>query len=351
MKKIILLLVPVISLLIACSDNPDAVKTQNVQALNRDTTDKEPNRLLPKKLRGIPVGMSGSHDPNPVSAVYENGMYIWKHNTSIQSLSGDLKLVEYGSFVWTDDDWYLRVTMSPEEFAQTYNCPGAILKAGIIYTDPSSWRHDKELVGGDAMWYYIAEDKNGNRFKGTILIETEASLAPSGTDTGTYQFSTEKSKIIWTGYGETGDYSLSGMVPVKAGYCNLNGTVPANGQLIIQMKNMSSGNENLIDHLKGDDFFKTEKFPEAVYELKSAKAEGDSCLLSGELTICGIKKPIETKAVVLRYGKMCQIISDFRIDRTQWGIRYNSSSFFSNVGDQAIRNDIRIQFVLTGEQE
>ncbi|MBC7523538.1 MAG: hypothetical protein H7239_03780 [Flavobacterium sp.] len=63
---------------------------------------EEPNRLLPEKLRGIDYGIVGSHFPNPTYATLEDGMYVWKHDTSVQAAKEDLQIVEYGSYVYTD---------------------------------------------------------------------------------------------------------------------------------------------------------------------------------------------------------------------------------------------------------
>ncbi|MCU0435889.1 MAG: YceI family protein [Bacteroidia bacterium] len=314
-----------------------------------DTTDTEPNRLLPKKLRGLPVGMIGGHDPNPTTAVFENGMYVWKHNTSITSVAGDLKLIEYGSFVFTDEGWLLRVTMSPDEFAKTYNCPGAVLKQGITYTDPASWRRQEVLTGGDALWYYIAEDKNGKRYKGTALVETEASLAPaSENDTAAVSFDPARCNVVWTGYGEVGDYSLTGTIPVKSGWCSFNGNIPKAGELVLNMQAMSHTNADLVSHLKSPDFFNTDKYPEARFVLtKAVTLQNDSCTITGNLTLCGITKPLSFTARIIKYPAITQLYADVLIDRTKWGVKYNSSSFFSGLGDQAIKNDMKVQFALT----
>ena len=130
----------------------------------------EPNRLLPEKLRNIDYGIVGSHFPNPTYATFEEGIYIWKHDTSVKSMSEDLTIVEYGSYVYTDRGWYLRVTYDNKMFEKTYNCKGGILKKGKTYTDPTSWRRSEKLTSGDAMWFYIAKNKAGKLFKGTAYI-------------------------------------------------------------------------------------------------------------------------------------------------------------------------------------
>ncbi|MCA6364572.1 MAG: YceI family protein [Bacteroidetes bacterium] len=335
----------------ACGDSLQPKTTAKNPGI--DTTDTEPNRLLPKKLRGLPVGLIGGHDPNPTPAVFENGMYIWKHNTSVTAVAGDLKLIEYGSYVYTDEGWYLRITMTPDEFAKTYNCPGAILKAGVTYIDPASWRRQEVLTGGDALWFYIAEDQNGKRYKGTALIETEATLAPAGAnDTAASSFDPAKSTAIWTGYGEVGDYSLTGSLPVKSGWCSFNGNLPVKGELVMNMQAMNHSNTDLLSHLKSPDFFNTGKFPEARFVLSQSEAlNNDSCRLSGNLTLCGNTQPITFNARVMNYPGLTQLLAVVIIDRTRWGVKYNSSSFFSGLGDQAIKNEMKIQFILSASSK
>ena len=93
----------------------------------------ETNRLLPEKLRNIDYGIIGTHFPNPTYATFEDNMYVWKHNTAVKSMNDDLEIVEYGSYVYTDKGWYLRVTYDNKMFAETYNCKNGILKKGKAY--------------------------------------------------------------------------------------------------------------------------------------------------------------------------------------------------------------------------
>ncbi len=85
------------------------------------------DRLFPDKLRYLPIAITAAHYPNPCYAEFENGMYVWKHNTTVVA-NEDLQLVEYGSFVYTEKGWYLRVTMTPKDFETYYHCKDGLLK-------------------------------------------------------------------------------------------------------------------------------------------------------------------------------------------------------------------------------
>ena len=131
-------------------------------------------RALPARLRNLPVGILVLHHPNPVYPVRKDGEYVWRHDTEVRSLVGDLRLLEYGAYLYGDAGWQLRVVLAPDLFAKVYRCPGARLRKGCAYTDPDNARHGQTARAGDALWFFVAEDAQGRRYKGTALIETEA---------------------------------------------------------------------------------------------------------------------------------------------------------------------------------
>ncbi len=131
-------------------------------------------RLLPDKLRSLPVGLSLWHTNNPCVPVLEGDTYVWKHSTMIRAEVSDLELVEAGSFIWYDSTgWHPNMQYDSNLFAEKFNCPGGKLKSGQLYTFGKNWRFGKQLYGGDALWYIIARDRTGKLYKGYGLIETE----------------------------------------------------------------------------------------------------------------------------------------------------------------------------------
>ena len=132
------------------------------------------SRLLPDKLRAIPVGILMSHDPNPCYPVMAADTFYWIHNTKATAADKELTVVECGSFIWYDTSgWHTNILHSPQEFAELFKCPGAILKKGVTYTFTKNIRYGKQAYGGDALWYILAKDSDGKLYKGTALIETE----------------------------------------------------------------------------------------------------------------------------------------------------------------------------------
>lgn len=132
------------------------------------------SRILPDLLRKVPVGLTLWHGPNPVYPTYEEGRYIWQHSTSVRAEVADLTIVASGSFIWYGEaGWIANMDLTTRQFAKSFDCPKGRLKQGQTYTFEANNRYGKEAFGGDALWYVIAEDKNGKRYKGMGLIETE----------------------------------------------------------------------------------------------------------------------------------------------------------------------------------
>lgn len=337
--------------LFTCSSCNSPIKNSEENATNStDTLVNETGRLLPRKLRGIPFGIIAAHTPNPCYAEFENGHYVWKHNTTVMT-NEDLQVVEYGSFVYTSGGWYLRVTYSPKEFDEHYGTTNGLLEKGVVYTDPASWRMSDSLFAGDAMWFYIAKDKNGKLYKGIAPIETEGiTLSEHNRALGFSKISPTKSSMKWTGYGEVGDYSLSGDIRLQNGIYKLKNDSLQEMELVIDMKTIDSDNKNLKEHLCNADFFNVTAFPTAKFVLTEPIAlKGANLMAKGQLTV---KETTQAVTIPFTYKNTNGVLSlsgKASIDRTQFNIRYGSKSFFDNLGDQAIKNTFDLVFALQGE--
>ncbi|GAB2767640.1 hypothetical protein HNQ93_000059 [Hymenobacter luteus] len=139
------------------------------------------SRVLPDKLRQVPVGLTLWHTPNPnypEPNPAQPGGYVWKHSTRVRSEVGELEVVECGSFIWYNETgWQANMRETPAEFAELFRCPGGRLRPGRTYTFARNYRYAdsrQALYGGDALWYVLARDKAGRLYKGLGLIETEA---------------------------------------------------------------------------------------------------------------------------------------------------------------------------------
>ncbi|RFP65227.1 YceI family protein [Hymenobacter lapidiphilus] len=154
--------------------------------------------------------------------------------------------------------------------------------------------------------------------------------------------------VTWTGYAEVGGYAPSGTVQLRRGRFSYDGRTLRNGRFEFDMTTLEQEQAQLAEHLRGEDFFAVAKYPTAVFELREVRAG----VAIGQLTLRGVTRPVRFPlAVEPRPDGRLHISGNATLDRTQFGIHYNSSSFFQNLGSYAIRNEFRLTFDLTAVGE
>lgn len=106
----------------------------------------------------------------------------------------------------------------------------------------------------------------------------------------------------------------------------------------------------LIAHLSSDDFFSIKTFPEASFTIHSAQRSLDATVssvnhtLHGNMTLCGITKPLNVPATLIQNDDTTLILeAHFDFDRTLWGISYGSARFFRFLGMHMIFDPISIE--------
>ena len=96
----------------------------------------------------------------------------------------------------------------------------------------------------------------------------------------------------------------------------------------------------LEGHLKSDDFFSVDKFPEAELSItQSTQTDQNNYSIEGLLKIKGATHPISfdmKKVDAIWEAKMV-------FDRAKYNIQFRSGSFFENLGDKLIYDDILIE--------
>jgi polyisoprenoid-binding protein YceI len=61
----------------------------------------------------------------------------------------------------------------------------------------------------------------------------------------------------------------------------------------IETKSVDTGIEKRDNHLRSEDFFYAEKYPNITFKMKSYKADGDEGVMIGDLTIRGVTKEVK----------------------------------------------------------
>ncbi|RAW00622.1 YceI family protein [Pseudochryseolinea flava] len=167
-----------------------------------------------------------------------------------------------------------------------------------------------------------------------------------------FQVDTKSSTLLWTARKVTGSHN--GAVPIAAGELVIDGKNITQGNFEIDLSGLTvaditnpESNARLVGHLKGEDFFSTEKFPKANFVLTSAALKsGQEYLVKGKLTIKGITNDIEFPATIVKEAKKVTATAKITIDRTKYDIRYRSKNFFENLGDKAIEDNFDLDLKL-----
>lgn len=174
------------------------------------------------------------------------------------------------------------------------------------------------------------------------------------TGAKTFAIANTESEVGWKGTKIGGEHW--GTIDVKEGNVFVKEGAIAGGEFTIDMNSITvldiqdaETAGKLKGHLQSDDFFSTEKHPEAKFIITSVSpianaAEGaPNYTLKGNLTIKEITKAIEFTAWVDVKDAHVAAKADFDLDRTEWDVRFGSSRFFPNIGDRLIHDKFNIK--------
>lgn len=166
------------------------------------------------------------------------------------------------------------------------------------------------------------------------LVAAAITLTSFSSIGQTQNVNTEKSSITWLGKKIGGQHE--GTIQIKSGSIYLSENKIDSGSFIIDMNSMDCTElmgKKLVGHLKSDDFFGVDKFPEAVLKItKASEITDGKASITGDITIKGKTESITFEAA----KKENSFIATLDIDRTKFDVRYGSKSFFDNLGNKAI---------------
>ena len=79
----------------------------------------------------------------------------------------------------------------------------------------------------------------------------------------------------------------------------------------------------LTNHLKSPDFFEVRRFPTAKFDSTNIKSTGNQSQITGKLTLHGVTKEVTIPATIEVSDAGLRIVSDFSINRLDFGIAYD----------------------------
>lgn len=164
-------------------------------------------------------------------------------------------------------------------------------------------------------------------------------------------------EVKWHAEKVTGKHH--GNVEIKSGKLNFDGDALKGGDFIINMKSISnkdiedaSYKSKLENHLKSEDFFSVEKYPEAKFSITKVEEKGDKHQITGNLTIKGITHPVSFPADITLSGDKVVAKADITVDRSKYNVKFRSKSFFDikALGDNLIYDEFTISLDLVAKK-
>ncbi|OQP55790.1 hypothetical protein A4R26_27205 [Niastella populi] len=188
-----------------------------------------------------------------------------------------------------------------------------------------------------------------------LAIASPAPSIPAGRVVG-YSLVIPESFVNWKGNSVVGGNGHQGYIKPRTGTLAFDGAgAIAGGYFELDMntitltdKKDTSSNNGLVSHLKDPDFFDVRKYPKGTFQLtKAIKVSGDSSYyITGLLTLRAITQEIHFPATIVKKGEDLVATASLIIDRTKWGITYQSGSIMGLVKDELLEDLVPISLVL-----
>ncbi|MFC2109215.1 YceI family protein [Bacteroidota bacterium] len=156
----------------------------------------------------------------------------------------------------------------------------------------------------------------------------------------------KESKIGWIGKKITGQHT--GNINFTSGNLIFKKDKLVGGSFVVDMTSIEVTDlqgeykGKLEGHLKSDDFFGVDKFATSTLVFTKVKEAKGNYSVTADLTIKGITESVNFDMVVSANSANASL----KVDRTKYGIRYGSASFFDDLKNKAIDNEFELNVSL-----
>ncbi|WP_235300178.1 YceI family protein [Porphyromonas sp. COT-290 OH3588] len=173
-----------------------------------------------------------------------------------------------------------------------------------------------------------------------------------------YEVDSAQSVMTWKGFKPGGE--RFGKLPISSGKVSITDGLLLGGHVEIKMDGIVVDDlegemaNKLKEHLQNEDFFDVERYPVARFELtdipEAGLPLGTLAELKGNLTLKDVTKNVTIPIDLVNFNASDSSWSIrskvFRINRADWNVKYASKSFFSNLGDKFIDDEMELSFWL-----
>jgi polyisoprenoid-binding protein YceI len=172
-------------------------------------------------------------------------------------------------------------------------------------------------------------------------------------ETQNFEVVSTQSNINWIGKKVTGAHN--GTIGIKGGSLSVKNGKLIGGEFVINVPSIKilditdpATNAQFAGHLFSEDFFATDRFPEARFNITNIDHTNDNKnQVTGDLTIKGITHPVSFPAQVHVGDNSISASGKIVVDRTRYDMKFRSGNFFINLGDTLIYNEFELDVTLT----
>lgn len=177
----------------------------------------------------------------------------------------------------------------------------------------------------------------------------------------TYKLQPQLSTLGWEAKAVT--HGHNGTMQFTGGDLLVKNNMVVGGDATVDMKTIKATDitdaeqhTKFVGHMSSEDFFGVEKNPTATFKIvsvtpiKGAAATADNATIAGDMTIKGVTNRITFPAKVGVKNGVAAATGKVTIDRTKFGLKYGSKSFFDSIGDKAIYDDFTLDFNVLAKQ-
>lgn len=124
---------------------------------------------------------------------------------------------------------------------------------------------------------------------------------------------------------------VTGGFDTFSGEVEMDSENPTTGSVMFEIDaaSINTNNDDRDNHLKSKDFFNVEEYPKISFKSKAVKKKGDELMVSGDLTMRGVTKPIDLTVLlggvaVDPWGNQkAGFEVNGKLNRKEWGIVWN----------------------------
>ena len=194
-----------------------------------------------------------------------------------------------------------------------------------------------------------------------VAMAQKNNSAKMATNAAAYKLQPQLSTLGWEGKAVT--HGHVGTMQFNGGELLVKGNAVVGGSAVVDMKTMKAtdikeadSQAKFVGHMSGDDFFGAEKFPTSTFKIvtvtpiKGAAKDADNATITGDMTIKGVTQRLSFPAKVGVKDGVAAATGKVTIDRTKYGLKYGSKSFFDSLGDKAINDNFDLTFNVIAKQ-